>query len=277
VFISSPHDVGAHLGRKDITQWVGDKVHITGSCDEGQPRFITPVATTAGPIADGAMTPAIPQGWQEQGLLPALHLVDTGYLDAELLVTSRRDSDIDLLGPTRLDYRWQAQAGPGFAVHSFSLDWDRQQATCPAGHTSLSWPPAVDNRTHEVMKIKFSRKDCQICRRRLHCTRAARRTITVRRHDPYLASQAARQRETSAAYGRQDAKRAGSEGTLSQGVRRCRLRRTRYLGLAKTHLPHIVTAAALNFVRLSNWLAGTPLAQTRRSSFVRLMGPLVAN
>jgi len=60
-------------------------------------------------------------------------------------------------------------------------------------------------------------------------------------------------------------------------VRRCRLRRTRYIGLAKTHLQHILTAAALNFVRLSNWLAGTPFAKTRRSSFVRLMMPLAAD
>ena len=91
--------------------------------------------------------------------------------------------------------------------------------------------------------------------------------------EPYLALQAARQREASAAYGKQYAKRAGIEGTLSQGIRRCRLRRTRYIGLAKTHLQHIVTAAALNFVRLSNWLGGTPLAKTRRSSFAKLMVP----
>ena len=55
------------------------------------------------------------------------------------------------------------------------------------------------------------------------------------------------------------------------------LRRTRYIGLAKTHLQHILTAVALNFVRLSNWLAGTPLAKTRRSSFVRLMMPLATH
>ena len=168
-------------------------------------------------------------------------------------------------------------AGQGFAVHDFQLDWDRHQALCPTGRTSVSWTPAVDNHATEVIKIKFSRQDCRACESRLLCTRGARRTVTVRRHDHYLALQAARQRETSAAYGQQYAKRAGIEGTISQGVRRCRLRRTRYIGLAKTHLQHIVTAAALNFVRLSNWLARTPLAKTRRSSFVRLMMPLAAH
>jgi hypothetical protein len=49
------------------------------------------------------------------------------------------------------------------------------------------------------------------------------------------------------------------------------LRRARYIGLAKTHLQHVVTAAAMNLVRLGAWLAGTPLARTRQSAFVRLM------
>jgi transposase len=277
VFLSSPYDEEAHLARKDTTQWVGYKVHLTESCDEELPRLITHVETTTGPIADGAVTPVIHHALQEKGLLPDIHLVDTGYLDAELLVTSQRDYKVDLLGPTRSDYHWQARAGQGFAVHHFQLDWDRHQALCPTGRTSVSWTPAVDNHATEVIKIKFSRHDCRACESRRLCTRSTRRTITVRRHDHYLALQAARQRETSVAYGQQYAKRAGIEGTISQGVRRCRLRRTRYIGLAKTHLQHIVTAAALNFVRLSNWLAGTPLAKTRRSSFVRLMVPLAAH
>jgi transposase len=49
------------------------------------------------------------------------------------------------------------------------------------------------------------------------------------------------------------AKRAGIEGTISQGVRRSGLRRSRYL--AKTHLGHIFTAAAINLLRVGEWLA----------------------
>ena len=49
------------------------------------------------------------------------------------------------------------------------------------------------------------------------------------------------------------------------------LRRARYIGLAKVHLQHVLTAAALNLVRVAAWLAGTPLARTRQSAFVRLM------
>lgn len=65
--------------------------------------------------------------------------------------------------------------------------------------------------------------------------------------------------------------RAGVEGTLSQGVRSMSLRRTRYRGLAKTHLGHVATAAALNLARVGAWLEGRALAQTRTSRFLRLM------
>jgi hypothetical protein len=57
----------------------------------------------------------------------------------------------------------------------------------------------------------------------------------------------------------------------SQGVRAMGLRRARYLGLTKTHLQHVLTAAAINLVRLGSWLAGIPLARTRQSAFLRLI------
>ncbi len=81
----------------------------------------------------------------------------------------------------------------------------------------------------------------------------------------------ARARETQKAFAAQYRPRAGIEGTLSQGVRAMPLRRARYIGLAKVHLQHVLTAAALNLVRLAAWLAGNPLARTRQSAFVRLM------
>jgi len=61
------------------------------------------------------------------------------------------------------------------------------------------------------------------------------------------------------------------EGTISQSVRACGLRRSRYAGQAKTHLDHVLTAAALNCWRLSDWLAEAPRATTRRALFVRLL------
>ncbi len=54
---------------------------------------------------------------------------------------------------------------------------------------------------------------------------------------------------------------------MSQTVRAFGLRRARYRGLAKAHLQHVATAAALNLARVDSWLAGCPLAPTRVSCF----------
>ncbi len=58
---------------------------------------------------------------------------------------------------------------------------------------------------------------------------------------------------------------------MSEGVRVHNLRRTRYVGLEKTHLQHLMTAVAINFKRLFNWLVGVPLATTRISPLAQLM------
>jgi hypothetical protein len=41
--------------------------------------------------------------------------------------------------------------------------------------------------------------------------------------------------------------------------------------MAKTHLQHVLTAAAINFIRIGRWLAGDRPAQTRLSPFAALM------
>ncbi|WP_420538139.1 transposase [Nonomuraea pusilla] len=48
------------------------------------------------------------------------------------------------------------------------------------------------------------------------------------------------------------------------------MRRSRYRGNAKTHLQHLLIAAAMNLTRLDAWLTGTPLAPTRTSHFATL-------
>jgi transposase len=93
----------------------------------------------------------------------------------------------------------------------------------------------------------------------------------VRQQAAYEALRAARQREKTRAFAELYANRSGVEGTISQGVRTCRMRRTRYRGLAKTHLDHVLTATALNCLRLSVWLAGQPKTTTQHSRFARLL------
>ena len=196
-FVSSPYDADAHYARKGSTTWIGYKAHLSETCDEGLPRVITEVQTTAGPVADGDVTTPLHRALQGKGLLPTQHIVDTGYLSAGLLVETQRDFGIDLVGPARADFRWQSQAGKGFAMDAFAIDWDAQRVTCPMGIHSSGWTPAVDNRGTPVIKVKFSAKDCRACAHRSDCAgpTAMRRLMTFRTRDEYIALQAARQRQ----------------------------------------------------------------------------------
>ena len=66
------------------------------------------------------------------------------------------------------------------------------------------------------------------------------------------------------------ARRAGIEGTISQGARAFGLRRGRYRALAKVHLQHVATAAAISLERLAAWFRAVPRAATRTSRFAGL-------
>jgi transposase len=276
LLISTPYDREARYAKKSTTAWVGYKVHLTESCEDEVPHLITHVVTTAAPVADGEVLPSIHRALKEKDVLPGKHLVDTGYVDAALLVRSRQEDGVDLLGPTRADSHWQAQTSGAFAASHFTIDWERQQATCPEGRTSASWKPARDPRGNDILKIEFSPRDCQACPSRAQCTQGKRRSLTVRPHDQYLALQAARAREKSEEFKAEYARRAGIEGTISEGVRASGLRRARYVGEAKVHLQHLATAAAINVIRISSWLMDRPREQTRTSAFARAMAPPTA-
>ena len=274
-FISSPSDPEAHDARKHTTPWVGYTVHTTATCADDRPHLITNVDTTIGPAADGTATPKIHDALPQRSLLPGTHIVDTGCLDADRLVESQDRYGVDRLGPTRRDDHWQAREGTGFAAEHCQIHWDQQHATCPAGKTRISWTPAVDNRDHPVIKMKFSSKDCRPCDQVAQCVRSQkrylRRTLTIRPEPQYQALQAARQRETTDAFQAEYARRAGIEGTLSRGIRSTRLRRTRYRGLTRVHLGHLLTAVGLNVLRLGEWFLENAPAKTRITPFARLM------
>ena len=144
--------------------------------------------------------------------------------------------------------------------------------TCPAGKRSISWLPNTYPKNGMVFEARFARKDCTPCPLRARCTRAKLepRIIGLQAREHYEALHAARHRQTTPEFRARYAPRAGIEATHEQAVRRCGLRHARYLGLAKTHLQHIVTAVAINLVRLGEWWAGRAKAPTRRSLFAAL-------
>ena len=144
--------------------------------------------------------------------------------------------------------------------------------TCPRKKHSQSWTDGQDSYGNPVIHISFSSRDCSACPVRSLCTRSKRapRELSLKLPEEYEALQRARERQTTETFKQQFAIWARIEGTISQAVRGFELRHCRYIGLAKTHLQHIVTATAMNVVRAINWLDGVPLAKARQSHFARL-------
>src|SRR5215475_1339539 len=222
--------------------------------------------------------PEIHERLSKSELLPDKHLVDGGYIEASNLVESRREYDIDLIGPAQSNGRWQQVQGNGFDISNFQVDWDREKVICPAGRESSSWKQMVDGRGNDFIHAQFARSDCSVCPDLTQCTRSKGRirTVNIKPKELHEALQQTRQREKTKEFKEEYSKRAGVEGTISQGVRAFGLRRSRYVGRAKTRLQHFATAAAINLERVSDWLAGIGREKTRRSAFARVMQPLTA-
>lgn len=270
--VSSPYDPEARYSTKQGMEWVGYKVHLTETCDPERPHLIVNVETTPASTPDDPMVAVIHASLAQRDRLPAEHLVDKGYTDAQMLLDSQQDYRVRITGPVAEDPSWQARAGTGFDKAHFQVDWDRRVVTCPAGHQSTSWLRNPYPKNGVVWEARFARQDCTPCPFRAQCTRAKvePRMIGLQTREQHEALQAARLRQTTEDFRAEYAAHAGIESTHEQAIRRGGLRQSRYLGLAKTHLQHVLTATALNLIRLGEWWAGTPLAPTRISRFAQL-------
>jgi transposase len=266
VRITSPYDLEARYCSKRDTHWVGYKLHLTETCEPGQPDLITQVLTTPATTPDCTMGPAVAHDLAARDLLPGTHLLDSGYVDADFLVTAQHQHQIDVVGPPFGSYSWQHKIEHGYDLQAFIINWNTQQAHCPQGHSSVKWTPGRDVSGDPVIRIRFDRATCHTCPTRQVCTTAkdAPRQLTVRPQTHHEAIQAARQRQETPEFKAQYTLRAGVESSLSQGVRRFNLRRSRYIGLARTHLQQLLTATAMNVVRVIAWLWGEPLGERRR-------------
>jgi transposase len=94
--------------------------------------------------------------------------------------------------------------------------------------------------------------------------------LTIYPQEKYALQQKARQRQGTEVFKELYGERAGIEGTISLGVRKMGMRRSRYIGLPRTHLQHVAIAAALNIFRLFNWLEGERPRPAPQSPFMQL-------
>lgn len=272
VMICSPHETDARYSTKRQTHWIGYKVHLTETCEKDSPNLITHVATTFATDPDISVTEKIHNHLHQSQLLPDEHLVDTAYIDGKLRIDSQREYGIDLIGPAWSDNSWQAKTDGGFDSTQFAIDWQNEKVTCPMGQTSRYWSENQSMTGKPKILVQFDKNDCRTCPARSRCTKAkvGPRQLTLCPQEEYLANQVARQYQQTNEFKERYKTRAGVEGTISQATNAQGLRQCRYRGLAKTHLQHVLTAAAMNLTRAIDWLWEKPRAKTRTSHFSAL-------
>jgi hypothetical protein len=253
--ICSPYDTDARYATKRGSGWEGYKVHLSETCDDTTatdlPHLITNVATTDATLTDVEMPEHIHTGLEHRNLLPDQHIVDAGYTSAELMVSTRRDFRITLLGPLRIDNSPQARTRSGFDRTAFTIDWDNHRVTCPQGVTNTIWSTCTE-RGRESIVVRFPAPTCQTCPVRTQCTSSTRtgRQLMLRPREIHEMVEQARGAQTTEEWKQRYAIRAGVEATIHQATATTGIRRSRYLGLPKTPLAHVITATAINLIRL---------------------------
>jgi hypothetical protein len=286
--ITSPYDLDARWAAKgDDLFWNGYKVHISETCDDAPPsqpgtrhldppNIITNIVTTDATVPDVAMTASVHTMLADRALTPGEHYVDSGYPSAALVLSSKDEHGIDLIAPLLADTSAQAKAGQGYDRASFVFDFEARTATCPQGHTSSTWNPCVQEGIPKIV-VTFPAVACIKCPARRLCTSRKKggRQLTVPPQEVHQAQTRARAEQATKDWQARYAIRAGIEGTINQAVD-LGIRRARYRGIDKTRLQHVLTACAINLIRLDAYWNGHALDRTRTSHLGRLELSLAA-
>ena len=61
-----------------------------------------------------------------------------------MLVSSREEHGIRLIGPPRKDASWQNRTEGAYRAEHFAIDWEGKQVRCPQGKSSAGWKEYTD-------------------------------------------------------------------------------------------------------------------------------------
>jgi Transposase DDE domain len=228
--------------------------------------------TTDATTADGSVLEELHADEAAHELLPHQHLVDTGYVDADVLAGSQMRYQVDLVGPVIPDTSWASKVADRFEHSDFLIDWQAKQVVCPAGQTSRDWGHIPDRHGKPSLRIRFPLPVCRACSLHDRCSQTEAYVLILRPDErTYTAHEIARKRQETSEFRALYAKRAGIEGTVAQAVRTCEMRRARYIGSQKLRLQAFFTATAINLLRACAPFADGTHASTPVSRFARLV------
>jgi transposase len=276
--ILNPYDLDARPGVKRGRTWRGYKAHFTETCEPDRPHLITHVATTDAATADLDTVQGRHAVLAARDLLPDTHLVDAGYVSVGQILSAADDHGVQLTGPLPPDTSWQAGDDTAFDLTRFRIDYDAHHVVCLQGKTSRNWQPARSRDGLPIIRATLRQPDCRPCPDRSRCTRSQdnARHVTFLPRRQQEAQQRIRAEQATADWRQRYALRCGVESLISQAFRLSDLHQARYRGLAKTHLQHVLTALALNLVRVDAWLTGVATTGSWTSRLARLTQPLPA-
>jgi transposase len=260
--IATPHEPDARYGKKRNHKWLGDQAHVVETADEDRPNLVTDVLSTDPRAEDSTVLEQI--AWRARSGTPEVDtlIADGGYASAH---NSRAAAQIgvDLIAPPRSNNRkgW-------LPLEAFELDWERQVAICPQGHQSILW-----RERQRDLQIRFDTATCAACRRRRECT-SSRQGRTLAPSREYRQLQRDRARSQTAQWKALYRRRAAIEGTISELVHCCGLRRSRYRDAPFRALHVLLSATALNVRRILKSLAESPVAHGGAAAASVLSSPL---
>ena len=165
----SPYDPEARYRK----QWTGYMVHLSETCDDGQPRLVTHALTTPADVHEAECAAGIHEALAQKGLAPSVHLTDSAYVGAGHLAEAEDEHGIQMVGPTRKDPSWQARinAREGMAI-AHSRAW--LSPTAGHGYRPQQGPVRnrLDNSTGHLSgreTLRFLERAHQRVARGLHC------------------------------------------------------------------------------------------------------------
>ncbi|MDX3385206.1 transposase [Streptomyces niveiscabiei] len=224
------------------------------------------MATTTFTTHDSKVLPGIHTRLDRRGLLPAEHLVNSGYTPLPHLEQAAREHQITVSGPLRGNPTRQHRRGEGFARDDFHIDYDRRQVTCPQGQVSQGWhgPYPTSSPTAALLIVAwFTNSQCHPCPVRAQCTasREGHRTVSFPPRELRDLQLRVRAEQQTPEWKTRYAVRSGVEGTVNEFAHGHGMRRCRYRGQQKAHVRHVLTAIAINIERLS----GLPITEEARA------------
>ena len=248
--IQSPHDPEARWSKKRDQEWIGDKLQVTETDDEGFPHLITDIALTSSVESDQMALGEIQQRQAESDVAPASRFVDAGYVSGQTLATSQECGE-DLVGPAAAAHSPQSRLVDGITLAQFELDLEQGIAHCP-GCQQTAGRHLADGSWH----FKFATDTCAECLLRARCcTGQGGRSLTLGAYYAELETARLRQ-QTETFKAEYRLHRGGVEGCLSALVRGLGIRVNRYTKRAKNNLRVLFVSVAVNIRRTTRWMAG---------------------